>query len=135
MEKYFQLEIITPHRIVFSQKVRHVVAPGRTGYFGILANHLPYLTALQIGRIEAESEDGTKLFATSGGYVEVLNNKMTVLAESAEEASEIDIQRAERARERAEQRLKAKDPSTDINRAKAALLRALNRIQVASHKR
>jgi F-type H+-transporting ATPase subunit epsilon len=132
MAELFSFEIITPMRSVYSGDVVHVKAPGITGYFGILSQHLPYLTVLKIGTIEVDLENGKKIFATSGGYAEVYENKMTVLAETAEEASEIDIERAEKARDRALSRLQSRAPEIDSVRARLALMRALNRLKISA---
>ncbi len=132
--KFFTFEIVTPHKVVFSAPVLSVQAPGVAGYFGVLANHAPFLTALRIGAIHVATDKGDKTFATSGGFAEVLNNKMTVLAESAEAGSEIDVERAKQARDRALQRLKEKHADLDLDRARLALQRALNRLAVAEQK-
>jgi len=131
MDKTFRLEIVTPLKVVFSDDVTHVRAPGITGYFGVLANHTPFLTALRIGAIEVEQENKKHLFATSGGFAEVMHNKMKILVESAEEATEIDIERAMQAKERALKRLQEKHPDIDIDRAQSALARAMNRLKIA----
>ena len=131
-EKLFTLEIVTPTRIEFRGQVKHVRAPGVAGYFGILANHTPFLTTVKIGALTVQAKAETFYFATSGGFAEVLNNKMTLLVQSAEQATDIDVRRAEGAKKRAEKRLAEKNPDTDLERAKAALLRALNRISIAS---
>jgi F-type H+-transporting ATPase subunit epsilon len=132
-EKTFKLEVITPDRVVISaDDVTSVVAPGVEGYLGVLANHFPIMTALKIGRLNFKRADGSvKEMAISGGFMEVHNNTVTVLAEAAEQADEIDLERAERAAKRAEERLSTRDKNIDIERAKAALQRALNRLEVA----
>jgi len=132
-EKTFKLEVITPDRVVISaDDVTSVVAPGVEGYLGVLANHSPLMTALKIGRLNFKRADGSvKEMAISGGFMEVHNNTVTVLAEAAEQADEIDLERAERAAKRAEERLSTRDKNIDIERAKAALQRALNRLEVA----
>lgn len=130
-DKYFKLEIITPFQIIYQHQVKHVRMPGTEGYFGVLAGHAPFITTLRTGEIKVDLEHETKYFATSGGTVEVLPHSVTVLVETAEEASQIDVTRALSARDRAQKRLKEKSPETDLERAKAALLRAVNRIGVA----
>jgi F-type H+-transporting ATPase subunit epsilon len=129
--KPFKFEIVTPLKITFSGEIWSAKAPGISGYFGVLHNHAPFLTALQIGAIRVITEKGEKVFATSGGFAEVINNKMTILAESAEEAAQIDVERAKQARDRALKRLLEKNRDTDFDRAHLALLRALNRLSVA----
>jgi F-type H+-transporting ATPase subunit epsilon len=132
MEKTFKLEIISPVRVVFSDDVTQVKAPGKMGYFGVLPNHAPFLTHLRTGAVEVEKDGKTITFAVTGGFSEVLNNKMVILADAAESIEEIDIERATKARDRAAKRLEDKQPDTDIPRAQAALARALNRLEVAS---
>ena len=132
MDTYFKLEIVTPHRVVYSNNVSHVKAPGVAGYFGVLAKHTPFLTALKIGVTEVEVDKKKLKFSTGKGFAEVINEKMTILTESAEEATEIDVERAERSRTRAMKRLEQKDPDTDLDRAKVSLTRALNRLKIAS---
>lgn len=135
MDKSFKFKIVTPQAVLLSDEVTHVQAPGVTGYFGVMAHHIPYLTALTLGSITVETGKKRKVFATSGGFAEVIDGSMTILAESAEEASQIDINRAEKARDRALQRLHENAPGTDVGRARAALLRALNRLEIAATKR
>jgi F-type H+-transporting ATPase subunit epsilon len=133
LEDYFQLNIVTPAGVLFKDSVAHVQAPGLTGYFGIKPNHLPLITPLKIGKIIAESAKGRLMeFSTSGGYVEINKNVMTILAETAEKASNIDVSRAESARNRATKRLQSKKPDTDIDRARLALDKAMNRLKIAS---
>ena len=133
MEDFFKLNIVTPKGVLYKDTVAHVQAPGLTGYFGVKTNHLPFITPLKIGKIIAESPKGRLTqFATSGGYVEVNQNVMTILAETAEKSTNIDVQRAESARDRAIKRLKDKEPDLDAGRAKSALSRATNRLNIAS---
>ena len=131
-DKMFTLEIITPDRVVFSGEVKEVRAPGLTGSFGVLANHTPYLTVLKIGEIQVRTESGLISFAASEGYVEVANNHMRVLVQSAERAEEIDLERAKQAKVRAENRLKARDEEIDFARARRSLARALNRLEIGA---
>lgn len=132
-DKTFKLEVITPARVVFSKDdVTSVVAPGVEGYLGVLANHAPLMTALAIGHVDFKRVDGSDdEMAISGGFMEVFENTVTVLAETAELASEIDLQRAEAAVKRAEERVAAHSPDVDMDRAQAALHRAMNRLNVA----
>jgi len=109
-----------------------VVAPGIEGYFGVLADHAALMSEIEVGRIDFRRSNGSSdAMAVSGGFVEVLENKVTVLAESAELAEQIDIDRAQRAKTRAEERISAHLPDTDVARAQAALHRAINRLKVA----
>jgi F-type H+-transporting ATPase subunit epsilon len=130
-EEIIHFEIVTPFRQVYSGEVTSIRVPGVEGYLGVLPRHTPYMVALTTGEITIGEEGVTKYFATTGGFAEVLPNRVTVLAESAEEASEIDIQRAEEARARAEKRLAEGRKHWDVERARAALLRAKNRLNVA----
>ncbi len=130
-EKSFTLEVITPDRIVLSDPdIVSVTAPGSEGYLGMLANHAPLMTELKIGKLDLRRRDGTKdAMAIAGGFLEVFENKVSVLAESAELASEIDVERAERSVKRAEERLAAGE--VDAARAHASLQRAMNRLNIA----
>lgn len=131
-EKPFKLEIVSPERVIFSNEAVSLSAPGVVGGFQILYNHAPFLSALTAGRLKVKVIDGKEiLYATSGGFVEVKNNTVVVLVESAERAEEIDVKRAEAARERAEKRLREKNMDLDVERAHAALQRAMNRLRIA----
>jgi F-type H+-transporting ATPase subunit epsilon len=132
-DKTFKLEVITPDRVVFSEDdVTSVVAPGVEGYLGVLANHAPLMTALAIGHVDFRRADGSAdEMAISGGFMEVFENTVTILAETAELASEIDLERAEAAVHRAEERIASHRPDIDMDRAQAALHRAMNRLNVA----
>ena len=127
------LEVATPSRLVVSEQVDEVVAPGIEGYFGVLPGHAAFLTTLGIGELTYRVGRDEHHMAISGGFCEVRNDKVIVLADSAELPAEIDRARAERARDRAEQRLSGRmQEEIDYARAAAALARALIRIQVAS---
>ncbi|HET7152744.1 MAG TPA: F0F1 ATP synthase subunit epsilon [Candidatus Kapabacteria bacterium] len=132
----FTFELITPDRTLFSGEVRSVTIPGVVGNFQVLRSHAPLITSLEIGRIRLRDKaDATHDFATSGGFVEVKNNVCTLIAETAEPADGIDVDRAKRAKERAEQRIKAqRSEQVDPHRARTAFLRAINRIKVAEQK-
>ena len=131
-EKSFQLEIITPQKVLFRGDASSLSGPGVQGGFQVLYNHAPLLSALEIGRIKVKDANGNDIvFATSGGFVEVNNNHVVVLADTAERQDEIEIDRARAAKDRAMKRLRARDERVDIARAQAALARALNRIRVA----
>jgi F-type H+-transporting ATPase subunit epsilon len=132
-EKPFALEIIAPDRVVFSGEATSFSAPGIEGGFQVLVNHAPLVSALDVGELKVKSIAGADTrYAASGGFVEVRDNKVIVLAESAERADEIDIQRATAARDRAERRLRSREKDIDLERARAALYRALNRLRIAS---
>ncbi|MCY3790010.1 MAG: F0F1 ATP synthase subunit epsilon [Gemmatimonadetes bacterium] len=130
----FALEVVTPERVAYSGQVASLQAPGSEGSFGVLAGHIPLLTSLQIGRLRFVEEDGNEVqMAISGGFVEVGREQVAVLAETAERVEEIDVARAEAARQRAEERLaRAREERVDVARAEAALARAINRIRIGS---
>ena len=130
----FALEVVTPERVAYSGQVASLQAPGSEGSFGVLAGHIPLLTSLQIGRLRFVEEDGNEVqMAISGGFVEVGREQVAVLAETAERVEEIDVARAEAARQRAEERLaRAREERVDVARAQAALARAINRIRIGS---
>ena len=128
------LEIITPDRVVVSEEVDIVTAPGVAGEFGVLANHVPMVAAVKIGPLFYRKDGKEEWVAISGGFCEVSKNKITFLVEAAERAWEIDVERALRAKERAEKRLQqyaAQAEKIDYARARAALQRALTRLLVA----
>ena len=127
----FALEVVTPERVAYSGQVSSLQAPGSEGSFGVLAGHIPLLTSLQIGRLRFVEEDGNEVkMAISGGFVEVRREQVAVLAETAERIEEIDVERAEAARQRAEERLaQAREEGVDVVRAQAALARAINRLR------
>lgn len=131
-----QLQIVTPMSEVFSGPIHSIVSPGAEGYFGVLPRHAPMLALLQVGeiRVELAATGEKRRFATSGGFVEVSPQKVTVLAEAAEERATIDVQRAEAAKDRALKRISEGRETWDLERAQAALARALNRLQVAARK-
>lgn len=125
------LEVVTPDKIVVSEEAEIAVAPGSLGEFGVLIGHTPFLTTLKTGTIHYKDKNGKERFVfASGGFAEALPNKVTVLAESAERRSAIDSQRAQKALERAQNRLSKGDESTDIVRAKASIERAMHRLKL-----
>jgi F-type H+-transporting ATPase subunit epsilon len=128
------LEVVTPERQVLSTEVDEVSAPGTLGYFGVLPGHTPFITTLGVGELSYRSGNQWEYLSITWGYAEVLPNKMSVLTETAEMAEEIDLERAERAKRRAEERLREWSTTVadvDFERASAALERALTRLQVA----
>lgn len=127
------LEIATPTRLVVGETVDEVVVPGVEGYFGVLPGHAPFLTTLGIGQLTYRRGRDERHLAVAGGFAEVRNDKVIILADAAELPEEIDRARAERARERAERRLGGRSQDeVDYTRAAAALARALARLQVAA---
>lgn len=126
------LEIVTPDRKVFEEQVKMVIAKGVEGELGILPNHIPFVTALKIGPLVAKMDAGDQVIAVNGGFLEVRKDKVIVLADSAELPDMIDVDRAQAAKTRAEQRLsQQKKDEIDILRAQRALQRALNRLNIA----
>ncbi len=134
MAETFQLEIVTPEKKVVDTKAEEVQIPGKNGYLGILPGHAPLITELAVGEITYRENSTEQHLAVAWGFAEVLPNKVTILAESAERPAEIDVDRARKAKERAEQRLTSGDTSVDVDRALDALQRAESRIDVASGK-
>lgn len=126
------LEVATPTRLAVAEVVDEVVVPGSNGYFGVLPGHAPFLSTLGVGALTYRIGRDERHLAVAGGFAEVRNDKVIVLADTAELPEEIDRERAERARERAERRLAGRSPDdVDYARAAAALARALARLQVA----
>jgi F-type H+-transporting ATPase subunit epsilon len=128
-----ELVIVTPERQLLRESVVEAVLPGAAGALGILPGHAPLMTELGISELAYRSAGSNEsvVLAIIQGFAEVLGDRVTVLAETAERAAEIDLARAEAAKARAEQRLSAGDPNIDIDRVTVALQRALIRIQVA----
>jgi F-type H+-transporting ATPase subunit epsilon len=135
-----KLEIVTPDRALLGEEVDEVVVPGSEGYFGVLPGHTPLLSMLKVGELWFRQGQEKHYLAVAFGFVEVLPDRVTVLADIGERAQDIDVQRAERAKQRAEQRLTQAQPhltaaDLDIERARIALLKSLIRLQVASRAR
>ena len=125
------LEIVTPERVVVSEEVDEVVLPGIEGEFGVLEGHIPFLTALKVGELVYRKEGKEEHLAVSWGYVEVTGDSVKVLAEAAEKATEIDMDRARMAMEEAEKMLTAGKDDPEYEKAKVRLEKALIRVQVA----
>lgn len=123
------LEIITPEKPVFKDQIESVTIPGTVGGFQILKNHAPLISSFEIGILKVKKGSEANYYTTSGGTVEVSLNNILVLADSVEKISEIDANRAQKAKERAEERLtKKNEDEIDEARARGALHRALNRL-------
>jgi F-type H+-transporting ATPase subunit epsilon len=132
--KNFRLELVTPKKVVFSGEAVSFSAPGAVGGFQVLKSHAPLLSSIAVGEVKIVDAAGNEFhYATSGGFVEVHEDRVVMLAETAERVDEIDVRRAEAARDRAQTRLIEKREETDIERARLALHRAVNRLKVASH--
>jgi len=130
-----KFEIVTAERLVYSDDVDIVLAPGVEGQLGILPGHAPLMTMLQPGELLVRKGGEEVAMFVSGGFLEVMANRVTVLADIAERADEIDVERAEAARCRAEDKIKAHSPEVDITMSEAALRRSLMRLKVAEHRR
>jgi len=131
-EGTLRFELATPTRLMVSAEADEVVAPGSEGSFGVWPGHAPFLTTLASGEVTYRSGRDVRALAVHGGFAEVGGERVILLADSAEEPEEIDVARAQRARERAERRLAGKTPEEiDYTRALAALTRALARLLVA----
>jgi F-type H+-transporting ATPase subunit epsilon len=132
-EKSFKVEIVTPKRLVFSGDITSFSAPGVVGGFQVLKNHAALLSSFDVGEVKLVDVSGNESrYATSGGIVEVHDNKVMMLAETAERSDEIDVDRAKAAMERARKRLAQKQSDVDADRARIALFRALNRLKVSN---
>ena len=134
---HLTLEIVTPDRKVVTEKVDEVEIPGADGYFGVLPGHTPLLAMLQVGELWYRKGSETVHLAIAFGFAEVLPDRVTILAQFAEKADEIDIARAEAAKRRAEERVSAPILASemDYERARIALLKSLIRLQVATRAR
>jgi len=129
------VDIVTPTKTAYEGDVKSITIPGTLGSFQVLYNHAPLMSSFEIGQIKIEESEGKKnIYATSGGTVEVLNNKVVVLAESFESPEEIDIERAKAAMDRAKKRIarETDEETIDVLRAELALRRALNRLKLVN---
>lgn len=137
-DRTFQLDIAAPDRVILSDTAVSVQAPGVCGAFGVLANHAPLLSELSVGELRYRRENGQEIrLALNGGFLQVFNNQVTVLADSAERADEIDVERARRAREAARQALRdnpAGFTDDETLARQAALERATNRLRVVGER-
>lgn len=129
------LEVVTPDRPLAVEQVDEVVVPAADGHLGVLPGHTPLLATLSIGEMWYRKGGERFFLSLAGGFVEVLSDKVTVLAQIAERAEDIDVARAERARQRAEGRLSEPVLEMDLERARVALMRALVRLQVSTRAR
>jgi F-type H+-transporting ATPase subunit epsilon len=134
MPESFQLEIVTPEKLVVKEAVDEAQIPGLDGYLGILPGHAPLITELGVGIITYRAGGTTRTLSVAWGFAEVLQDKVTILAETVERPDEIDVARAQQAKERAEQLLKSNDPELDYDRAQDDLRRAETRLKVATER-
>ena len=130
-DRPIELTIVTPERSLVRETVDELEIPGRDGYFGVLPGHAPLFSELKIGEVSYRQGNQWTFLSVAWGFVEVLSNQVRVLAETAERANEIDVDRAKRAKERAEHLLAQRTDDIDYDRALVALERALVRIQVS----
>ena len=134
MADSFQLEIVTPEKMVVKDVAEELQMPGKNGYLGILPGHAPLITELAVGEITYRNGSNLHHLSVAWGFAEVLPDKVTILAETCEKPDEIDLARAKEAKQRAEDRLKSSNPEVDFDRAEDALHRAETRIDVAEKK-
>jgi len=132
MSDTFQLEIVTPDKLVVKEVAAEMQIPGKNGYLGILPGHAPLITELSVGQISYRTGSETHYLCVAWGFAEVLPDKVTILAETAERGEDVDCARAQKAKERAEQRLTSGDPEVDVERAQNALARANARLEAAA---
>jgi F-type H+-transporting ATPase subunit epsilon len=132
---HLTLEVVTPDRSVVTEQVDEVEIPGAEGYFGVLPGHTPLLATLQVGELWYRKGTEKVYLSIAFGFAEVLPDRVTILAQLAERADEIDAARAEAARRRAEERLAKPELEMDYERARIAMMKALIRLQVASRAR
>ena len=130
-ENAINFEVVTPEKVIFSGNIDSLIVPAALGYLGVLSNHAPLVTALEIGVVTYRQDGKPKKMAISGGFLEVVNNKAVVLAQTAETEDKIDVSRAQSAKERAEKRLSERNADLDVLRAEMALKRAVSRIKAA----
>lgn len=129
----FKMSVVTPERIIYEENVVSIIAPGEVGYLGIMSNHAPIITSLKPGKLTVKDGSGKEInFAVSGGFLENSSNVCTILADSAEFADDIDLERAKESLERARQRIRDAAGEIDVPRAQAAYERARNRLKIAS---
>lgn len=130
MADTIKFEVVTPDQLIVSEDVDYVGVPGVQGQFGVLSNHIPFLSALAIGSLYYRKDGQVKYLFVSGGFAEVSPDSLTILAESAEKAEDIDLTRAQKAKERAEARIQREKDRVDFARAQVALRRAIERISL-----
>ncbi len=132
---HLALEIVTPERSILHEKVDEVEVPGADGYFGVLPGHTPLLASLQVGQLWYRKGGETFYLSIAFGFAEVLPDRVTILAQIAERAEEIDVERAQAERRRAEEELARRPSDVEFERARISMLKALTRLQVANRAR
>lgn len=132
----FRLSVVTPEKVVYDDDVVSIIAPGGLGYLGIMSNHAPIISSIRPGKLTVKDGSGNEInLALAGGFLENSGNKCTILADSAEYAEDIDVERARESLERARQRIRNAAGEIDTGRAQAALERAKNRITIVEKKK
>jgi F-type H+-transporting ATPase subunit epsilon len=129
---HIDLQIVTPDRLIVREQVDEIQIPGTEGYFGVLPGHTPLLASLAVGEMWYRKGQEKTFLSIAGGFAEVLPDRVTLLATLAERAEEIDVERAETSKQRAEQRLAQPTSDLDYERARLALQKAVARLQVSS---
>jgi F-type H+-transporting ATPase subunit epsilon len=127
-----ELQIVTPERLILKDQVDEVEIPGSEGYFGVLPGHTPLLASLTVGELWYRKGQEKTYLSIAFGFAEVLPDRVTILARLAERAEEIDVERAESARQRAEERIAQQQSAIDYDRARTALLKSVTRLQVSA---
>ena len=130
-----RLDIVTAERVVYSEEVDVVIAPGVEGQLGVLPHHTPLMTTLEVGELVVRKGEEEFSLVISGGFLEVRPDRVIVLADAAERAEEIDLARAEEAKRRAQEQLGHRTPEVDLAQAEAALRRSLTRLKVGEKRR
>ena len=131
VDKKLHLKITTHERVVFDADVDEIYTKGVQGEFGILPNHIPFMSALDIGVTKVIMDGKPEYFTTMGGVFQLKNNEALILTQTAEKGSDIDIERAEEAKKRAAERLENEPDTSDVQRAEVALARALARLKAS----
>ncbi len=132
---HLALEIVTPERSILHEKVDEVEIPGADGYFGVLPGHTPLLASLQVGQLWYRKGNDTSYLSVAFGFAEVLPDRVTILAQIAERAEEIDVERAQAERQRAEEELARRPSDAELEAARLSMLKALVRLRVATRPR
>ena len=125
-----KLKIVTPDRVFFDGEIISITARGIEGDFTILKNHAPFVTVIQISKMKVKTQEGSRVAAISGGYITVRDNDIVIMSDACEWEDEIDVERAQRAKDRAEKRLQSVKGEKDVITAELALKRAMNRLQI-----
>ncbi|PKM90123.1 MAG: ATP synthase F1 subunit epsilon [Firmicutes bacterium HGW-Firmicutes-12] len=133
MAKSLKLDVVTPDRTLLSTEIASLIVPAVEGYLGVLPNHAPMILGLLPGAVKYRSDGKLNFLSISGGFMEIGPDRVTLLADCAEKANEIDRERAQAAKGRAAQRLKERPSGLDVQRAELALKRALARLQVTDY--